>query len=128
MKNLAQPWIKLSAVIVGTGLAAFALYSGISVLAQTAPVLGIAPAPSNQVLITVTNALSAGRYQIFFTNSLSPYPSWELWTNGNVGQSNFLISMNSNIVGVFRAASNTNFVPPSLNIIIQSPTNGALIY
>jgi hypothetical protein len=28
----------------------------------------------------------------------------------------------------FKATANSNFVPPSVNIIILSPTNGAILY
>jgi hypothetical protein len=95
---------------------------------QTAPVLGISLTDSNAVTLTITNGTSNGGYQVYWTEYLQPNPEWLLLTNGSVGQTQFVTSMSDLQMAFFKAAANTNFVPPTLTVIILSPTNGALLY
>jgi len=115
------------AVFIGIGLAFLTLLSSRLVWSQSAPGLGISLTTNNAVLVTVTNGVSTGQYQIYWTEFLSPSPEWLLLTNGSIGQTQFLVSMGDWDTTFFNASAITNFVPPTLNVIILSPTNGMLL-
>jgi hypothetical protein len=125
MKLLSK---RQAAVFLGIGLASLTVLSSRLVWSQTAPGLGISLTTNNAVLVTVTNGVSTGQYQIYWTEFLSPSPEWLLLTNGSIGQTQFVVPMGDWDQNFFSASAISNFVPPSLNVIILSPTNGAVIY
>ena len=125
MKLLSK---RQAAVFLGIGLASLTVLSSRLVWSQTAPGLGISLTTNNAVLVTVTNGVSTGQYQIYWTEFLSPSPEWLLLTNGSIGQTQFVVPMGDWDMTFFSASAISNFVPPTLNVIILSPTNGALIY
>jgi hypothetical protein len=127
MKNLKRHWANLAGAVCAGSLAVLAVYAGISALGQTAPVLGISLTTNNAVVVTVTNGVSTGQYQIYWTEFLSPAPEWLLLTNGSIGQTQFLVPMADWDSTFFNASAISNFVPPTLNVIILSPTNGTLL-
>src|SRR5258708_367762 len=95
---------------------------------QSAPALSIAMTASNQVTLTITNG-SNGIYNYYYASSLNTNPNWILLTtNSAAGATTCVVNLGDMVQGFFRAVSSTNFVPPTLTVIIQSPTNGALIY
>jgi hypothetical protein len=117
------------AVFIGIGLVAASLLATRLVWGQSAPVLSISNTGTNSILITVTNGVSNGEYQLYWKEPLTPNSPWLFLTNGSIGQTQFVRPINQDLsVVFFRAVANTNYVPPSLNVIILSPTNGAVIY
>jgi len=125
MKNLKPQWLEFT---IASAAALAAVYVCISALGQTAPVLSISLNTNNTVSLNVTNGVSTGRYQIYWTEFLGTNASWELLAVGSLGQTQFVAAASNLDTAFFRADSNTNFVPPNLNVIILSPTNGAVIY
>jgi hypothetical protein len=95
---------------------------------QSVPGLGIVLTGTNAVALTITNGNASGQYQIYWTEFLGQKPDWLLLTNGTVGQTQFVADMSDLEMAFFKATANTNFAPPSLNVIILSPTNGAILY
>src|SRR5271165_1043713 len=81
------------AVLIGISLASATILATRLVLSQTAPGLGISLTTNNAVLVTVTNGVSSGQYQIYWTEFLTPTPDWLLLTNGSIGQTQFLVPM-----------------------------------
>jgi len=129
MQTLRNNWAKYAGLTTLTGLAVFAVYTCVSAWGQSAPGLSIAVTPTNQVSLTVTNGTINGQYQIYFTEFLDPESvNWVLLTNGVVAQSNFSANMGDYEQGFFKAVNNTNFIAPSITVIIQSPLNGATVY
>jgi len=127
MKTLRTNGGKL-ALLGGAGLVLLTLFTGL-LWGQIAPGLSIAVTPTNQVSLVVSNATPTGQYQIYFTEFLdSNSVNWVLLTNGGVGQSNFSASMGDLEQVFFKAVNNTNFITPSITVIIQSPFNGATVY
>ena len=116
------------AAFIGLGAALMTLLAARLVWSQSAPVLGISLTTNNAVVVTVTNGVSTGQYQVYWTEFLSPTPDWLLLTNGSIGQTQFLVPMEDWDMTFFSASAITNFVPPTLNVIILSPTNGTLLY
>ena len=127
MKTIRNFWVKAAGATALTGLALFPLYEGVTVWAQSAPVLSIALSTNNQVSITITNGSSTGQYQLYWADSMSESPDWLLLTNGLTGQTNFQVDMSDTEEGYFQAAYNPAFTPPVINIIIQSPLNGSVL-
>ena len=125
MKLLSK---RQAAAFIGIGLAFLTVLSSRLVWSQTAPGLGISLTTNNAVLVTVTNGVSTGQYQIYWTEFLSPSPEWLLLTNGSIGQTQFMVPMEDWEMTFFNASAITNFIPPTLNVIILSPTNGTLLY
>ena len=115
------------AVFIGIGLASVMVLAARLVWGQTAPVLRISLTSSNAVLVTVTNGVSTGRYQIYWTEFLTPNPDWLLLTNGSIGQTQFVVSMEDWDATFLKASAISNFVPPGVSVIILSPTNGMLL-
>jgi len=115
--------------------------TALTVWSQTAPVLTVAPTGTNQLLITITNGVSATTYDIYTTpvlgNSVT-YP-WKAAVIGTNGQTNFTLNIGPYQAGFFRAVVDTNSVPlweaadpnnPSagiLSVFIDSPANGAVL-
>jgi hypothetical protein len=100
-----------------------------STLGQSGPALTISLTGSNSAVLTITNGTSNGFYQFYYTEYLGTNAEWVLLnTNTTRGVTSIVANLNDTVQGFFRAANNTNFVEPTLTIIIQSPTNGALIY
>jgi hypothetical protein len=116
-------------LIVAVVLAVLGFFTTRLLVAQTAPGLRISMSSANSVSLTVTNGSSNGLYQIYFTEFLEPDSvDWTLFTNGASGQTNFSAFMGDLEQGFFKAVNNTNFLPPSITVIIQSPANGSVIY
>jgi hypothetical protein len=110
-------------------------------LSQTTPVLTIASLGTNQFSITITNGMSGGNYELWWTpvlNNTIDYP-WTAAAVGTMGQTNFTLNMGVYQTGFFRALQDTNSIPlweaadPNnqatgiLNVWIDSPTNGATL-
>ena len=123
------------AQLMGGSKPMFDLSSGI-------PYLTVAPAGTNQLLITVINNTGPVNYELWWTPSLAnPASPWTLATNGTTGQTNFIVNIGSYPypTGFYRAIWDTNSVPaweaadpnnPGLGILavfIDSPANGAVL-
>ena len=117
-----------AAVFIGIGLASVTVLAARLAWGQAAPGLAISLTTNNAVVVTVTNGVSTGQYQVYWTEFLSPSPEWLLLTNGSIGQTQFLVPMADWDSTFFNASAITNFVPPTLNVIILSPANGTLLY
>jgi hypothetical protein len=104
------------------------------------PVLVITSTSSNQMVISITNAVSAN-YEVWTTPVLgntTDYP-WTLAAVGTNGQSSFTVPTGPYPAGFFMALLDTNAIPlweaadpnnPSLGILtitIDSPTNGMVL-
>lgn len=126
-------------VTVGCGLLIIA--TALTVLAQTAPVLTMQTTGTNQLLITITNGVSATTYDIYTTpvlGNIVAYP-WTAAVIGTNGQTNFTLNIGPYQAGFFRAVVDTNSVPlweaadpnnPSAGILavfIDSPANGTVL-
>ena len=138
MKTIRRHWTALTGT-AGCGLLIVA--TALTVWSQTAPVLTVAPTGTNQLLITITNGVSATTYDIYTTpvlgNSVT-YP-WKAAVIGTNGQTNFTLNIRPYQAGFFRAVVDTNSVPlweaadpnnPSagiLSVFIDSPANGAVL-
>ena len=128
MKTLKRNWDRLllpGALLVSV---AWFVYACVSAWGQVAPGLSIASTGSNQVTVIVTNGTSNGVYQLYYREFLTTNYPWIYITNGAPGQTNFTASQGDTVSGFFQASYNTNFVVPTITVIIQTPTNGALIY
>jgi hypothetical protein len=93
------------------------------------PYLTIAPAGTNQLLITVINTNPAATYYLQMTPVLanSNYP-WAIITNGVAGQTNFTVNIGPYADEFFWAVMTTN--NPGQGVIavfIDSPANGATV-
>lgn len=116
----------------------------ITALADDPPVLTIAPAGTNQFLISITNASAVATYELYRTPVLNDmvYP-WTLSVTGALGQSNFIVSKGLDSSGFWRASVGTDWdgdgIPnwldgdPNnsgigvLSVTIASPANGTNI-
>jgi hypothetical protein len=128
MKLLKRNWFNL-ALMASAGVVVLTLFASGLLWGQTAPGLSILVTPTNQISLIVTNGTITGQYQIYFTEYLDPENvAWTLYTNGSVGQSNFAANMGDFEQGFFKAVNNTNFIAPSITVIIQSPLNGTTVY
>ncbi len=109
-------------------------------LAQTAPVLSIAPTGTNQLLITITNGVGTANYELWWTPVLAnpDYP-WTTTAVGITGQTNFTVNIGPYSTGFYRALQDTNGIPlweaadPNnqgagiLAVFIDSPINGSTL-
>ena len=108
---------------------------------QTAPQLTITPLGTNQFSFTITNGISTGNYELWWTPVLGDtmdYP-WMTAAVGVTGQTNFALAMGDFQTGFFQAFQDTNSIPlweaadPNnqsagiLSVWIDSPTNGATL-
>jgi hypothetical protein len=128
MRTLRNNWAKLAGLMALAVTAVVTIYACVSAWGQTAPVLGIAPAGTNLISVTVLNPATNAAYQIYYREFLTEDYPWLFATNGNLGQSNFLFNTGDTVSGFFEAVNDASFVPPTINVIILSPANGALIY
>jgi hypothetical protein len=128
MKTLRKNWAKFAGALTLAGLAVCAVYACVSAWGQSAPGLSIAMTGSNIVSVNVTNPVGGGQYQLYYREFLTTNYPWIYITYGAVNQTNFPFNLGDTVSGYFQAAYNTNFVVPTIMVIIQSPTNGALIY
>jgi len=138
MKTIRSHWTTLTVTV---GCALLIVATALTVCSQTAPVLTVAPTGTNQLLITITNGVSATTYDIYTTPVLgnsAAYP-WKAAVIGTNGQTNFTLNIGPYQAGFFRAVVDTNSVPfweaadpnnPSAGILavfIDSPANGAVL-
>ena len=128
MRTLGKHWAKFAGLAGLAVAAVVTVYACVSAWGQTAPGLTIAPTGTNTVSITITNGVTNGLYQLYYREFLTEDYPWVFLTNGASNQTNFLFNMGDTISGFFEAAYNPSFVPPTINVIILSPTNGALIF
>ena len=79
-------------------------------MAQSAPVLTIAPLGTNQFSITITNGSGTGNYELYWTPVLAnpDYP-WSLAAIGTTGQTNFMVSMGTYQIGFFEVIAGTDW-------------------
>jgi hypothetical protein len=128
MTMFRKNWASFAGIFTGMCLLVFALYACLSAWAQTETGLKITVTGPNQVSLTVTNGLTNGLYHIYFTEFLDdPDYEWTLLANGTTGQTNFTFLTYDYDQGFFKAISDSHFVAPSITLIIQSPTNGAVV-
>jgi hypothetical protein len=106
------------------------------------PFLTIIATNGTQFQISITNAVASTNYEIYRKPVLlnTNFP-WTLYSVGSVGQSNFVVDMEAESLGFFRAGIGSDWdldgIPNSqdanptdssigiLSITIDSPTNGA---
>jgi hypothetical protein len=147
MKTLKNNWANLAWAVTLAGTVMVAVYASISAWGQTGPGLSISLTGTNTVSLTVTNALPAGIYEIYFQEFLDGSPftngSWSLVGNGSAGQSNFNLILGNTDTGFFRAVNGNDFdndgVPnyedarpfdPTVGILImtiETPANGSVV-
>lgn len=131
-----------SAAVSSSASASVGTSIGFSANAQTqqqsgVPYLLIAPAGTNQFLITVLNDQGPANYEIWTTPTLEN-PSWSMVGNPGIpGQTNFTVNTSVYYTGFFRALQDTNAIPlweaanPTnqalgvLSVVIDSPANGS---
>jgi hypothetical protein len=128
MRTLKKNWARFAGLVALASLAVCAVYACVSVWGQTAPVLNIAATGTNQMSIIVSNGVSNGVYQLYYREFLNTNYPWIFITNGAHNQTNFQINIGDTVSGFFQATYNPGFVTPTITVVIQSPTNGALIY
>jgi len=116
------------------------IIAAVRVFADPPPVLTIANLGTNQYSITITNGVSGGNYELWWTPVLAnpDYP-WTVVAVGAAGQTNFLVNGGDYQIGFFQALLDTNSIPlweaadPNnpgagiLSVFIDSPTNGAVL-
>jgi hypothetical protein len=137
-----NPWLGLTSLFLGLLLAGVAARSG---LGQTN--LGLTASVSNNAfVITITNALTNARYDLFGVlefRGTGGIP-WTVIQTGAPGQQTFSVSMTPALSGFFVVATNdidgdgipnwddanpnNGAISNKLAITILSPTNGATIY
>ena len=141
MKMTRNIWI----VVVTLFSMAAAIVATLTAFADTpAPVLTIASLGTNNYSITITNGDTNVNYELFWTPSLNdPAFPWVLAVEGVQGQTNFNVNGGIYPLGFFRANLGSDFdgdgIPNwkdanpydsgvgVLTLIINSPTNGAVI-
>jgi hypothetical protein len=140
MKTLKKTWIAL-ACLFGIGAV---IITAIDVLADSIPVLTIAPTGTNQFQITVANGTNTGNYELYWTPVLGDanYP-FSLLIIGNQGQTNFTVDAGTVPNAFFQVIAGTDWDgdgvvnwqdanpnDPSigiLTVIIDSPTNHSVL-
>ena len=134
---MKKNWTTLLTTALG-GL--LAVTTALTVWAQSAPVLTMAPTGTNQLSITITNGVSTGNYELYTTPVLGDtvnYP-WTVATIGYQGQTNFIVPMlypnsfyrvvvDTNAIPLWQAADPNNPSAGILTITIDSPTNNAVL-
>ncbi len=121
-------------------LVAGLLFCAFSGQPQTAPVLKIASAGTNQYSIAFTNNIGTLDYDLLWTPFLdNPNYPWSFAAIGVPGGTNFILNTAGYPSAYFRAVLDTNAVPlwksanpnnPTsavLQVFIYGPTNGALL-
>lgn len=127
-------------VVCGIALATTMLAGYWAWAQNTPPVLTIAPTGTNQLLITITNGVDTGNYELWWTPVLAdPAYPWTAAVIGNQGQTNFTVNIGPYSSGFFRVVVDTNTIPlweaadpnnPSagiLTVFIDSPANGSVV-
>jgi len=124
------------------GLVLGLLFSGIAAKAQIPPpFLAIKSTGTNQFSITITNGVSTGNYELWWTPVLTdPLDNpWTMAVPGSPGQTNFLLPNWGYTAVFFRGVLDTNNPPlwqasnpnipgsPILNVTILSPANGSVL-
>jgi hypothetical protein len=114
----------------------------LTVLAQSQPVLTIAPMGTNQFQVNITNAVPGAAYELWWVPALNdPLCPWSLIQTNGPGQTNFGVDCGQWGAGFFRASVSQNYGgiwdyqlanpnDPSLGalaITIDSPTNGMVL-
>ena len=138
MKKYSEPKM-LWAVAAG----AATLVSILTVLAQSQPVLSIAPLGTNQFQISITtNAVPGAAYELWWIPALGdPLSQWSLIQTNGPGQTNFGVDCGLWSAGFFKASMSQNYGgiwdyqlanpnDPSLGalaITIDSPLNGTVL-
>ena len=139
MKAVRKHW----ATLVGfTSVMVVTVIVTLSTLADAPqPVLRITSLASNYFDVAITNGISTTNYTLFWTPALNhPGYPWQVWSVGNVGQSNFLVDGGEWSVGFFKVLIGTDSDGdgspewqdaqpwnPSVGILtltIDSPTSG----
>lgn len=138
MKSSEVNWRTHAGIFAGIFLAGSIVLTALS---QTAPVLTITSLGTNEFSLTITNAIPADSYEVWWTPVLgdaAAYP-WSAAAVGNIGQSNFVLNMNELQTGFFYGLLDTNAVPlweeadpgtpgsPILQVTIISPANGSTL-
>lgn len=140
-RNIPRVFSGMAALVA---VFAAALLAGHWALAQSQPVLAIAPLGSNQFNIVITNAVTTTNYTLFARQFLEdPIYPWEVVAVSDIGQTNFLIDGGSWDNGFFRVLVGTDSdgdgIPDwqdaapldpnigQLQVIIYSPANGSTI-
>ncbi|MDB6021365.1 MAG: hypothetical protein JWQ04_1222 [Pedosphaera sp.] len=141
MKTTRTLWIALASV---SGIGALAI-AALTALADTpAPVMTMTPLASNQFSITITNGVTNVNYELYWTPMLNDaaYP-WQLLVEGAPLQTNFTVDGGISPIGFFQTrvgsdadgdgvpnwmdADPNNPAVGALTVIINSPTNGAVV-
>jgi hypothetical protein len=137
MKTMRKNWTALLATTAG---GFFVIATALNVWSQATPYLTVAPTGTNQLLITITNAVS-GSYELWTTPVLgnsTDYP-WTITAVGTNGQSSFTVTAGPYPSGFYQALLDTNGIPlweaanptnQSLGVLavtIDSPTDGAAL-
>jgi len=140
INSATHPHRKHSPKIAGAsfGLLAALLFGGL-VWAQPPPLLTITPLGTNQFSIWFTNNIGTQTYDILSTPVLADpdYP-WQWAAVGSPGQTNFLVTgiyetgfyqaiLDTNAIPLWEAANPTNASLGILNVLIDSPTNTAVL-
>jgi hypothetical protein len=136
MKTMNKTWLALASICVSSLII---VVTALTALSQTAPVLTIAPSGTNGISITVSNAIPADSYEVWWTPVLgntASYP-WTLAAPGTIGETNFLLPnweyptvffrglLDTNAVPLWESANPGNPASPILNVTIASPANGS---
>jgi hypothetical protein len=136
-------WLRHVGILISLSLAMALFYPG---RARTSPIPGLTASITSNgfISLTVTNGVTNEFYTIYGKPALDTNFPWSGFTNGVMGQTNFLVPLDS-AFGFYRAesgldrdgdgiqnyqdadpySSNVNY---ALTVIIESPTNGATIY
>lgn len=132
---------RYSITLAGIFASGLIVVAALTARSQTAPFLTLAATGTNQLTITITNAIPADSYEVWWTPVLgntAAYP-WSAAAVGNIGQSNFVLNMNGLQMGFFYGLLDTNAVPlweeaspgtpgsPILQVTIISPANGSTL-
>jgi len=143
MKSVGARWPWWYGAAVLCGGMAFGLVELVSAQ-STNPVLTISLVSSNQVKLTITNAVPGQTYEIHRRPVFHEEYPWQLHLVGtNASQTNFTAPMGIDLSGFFRAqlgtdadgdgifdrldANPTNASVSTLFITIDNPTNGFVI-
>jgi hypothetical protein len=137
MKRIETHWKAAAGVFVA---AAMVMATVLTAISQSVPVVSIAPAGTNTFNITITNGMAGANYEVWWTPALAnpDYP-WTTLAVGTPGQTNFNLNMGIYQSGFFEGVLDTNAIPlweaanPTnsslgvLTVLIDSPTNGAVL-
>ena len=135
MKTIRKNW-----TLAGICAACLIVVAALTALAQTAPMLTIAPAGTNQYSIRFTNSIGTASYDIQGTPVLaSPDYPWTWAAIGTPGQTNFVVTavydssfyraiLDTNSIPLWEAADPNNPSLGALSITIDTPVNGSTLH